>query len=240
MINELVDLLPNFPGPANHSRCFLHIVNLVAKTLLRQFEVPKKEMNTALDAAEQALLDLSTGTDMEELVTVAEGGLGDDNDADDIDGWVNEMDKLSEEEGKELRQKIQPVRLVLVKVKNDSTLRTYANGSGPQLRKLAFKILHSTTKLLPAWRSHLKDLKMRNRIMPRDVATRWNSTFDMLEFALEYRKALDAISGDRDMDLRQFELDEFEWKIAAQLRDALKVRNSKFVGIPRFLPSTRF
>jgi len=78
--------------------------------------------------------------------------------------------------------------------------------------------------LLPAWHDHLRELKLRDRIMPRDVATRWNSTFDMLDFALEYRKALDAISGDRDMDLRQFELAEFEWKIAAQLRDALKVR----------------
>jgi hypothetical protein len=103
-------------------------------------------------------------------------------------------------------------------------LHTYANGSGWQLRKLSFKILHSTTKLLPAWHDHLRELKLRDRIMPRDVATRWNSTFDMLDFALEYRKALDAISGDRDMDLRQFELAEFEWKIAAQLRDALKVR----------------
>jgi hypothetical protein len=240
MIDELVDLLPNFPGPANRCRCFLHIVNLVAKTLLRQFEVPKKDINAALDAAEQALLDLSAGTDMEEMVTMAEGGLGDNSDADDIDGLVNEMDELSEEEGKELHQKILPVRLVLVKVRKDSTLRTYANDNGQQLRKLAFEILHSTTKLLPAWRSHLEDLKMRDRIMPRDVATRWNSIFDMLEFAIEYRKALDAISGDREMDLRQFELEEFEWKIAAQLRDALKVRNSKFVGIPRYLPSTRF
>jgi hypothetical protein len=60
--------------------------------------------------------------------------------------------------------------------------------------------------------------------MPRDVATRWNSTFDMLNFAIDYRKAIDVISGDRDMELRQFELAEFEWKIATQLRDVLKAR----------------
>jgi hypothetical protein len=118
MIEDLVDLLPNFPGPTNRCRCFLHIVNLVAKTLLKQFEVPKKDMNAAFDAAEKALLELSTGTDMEEMVTIAEGGLGDGNDADNIEGWVNEIDELSEEESEELRQKIQPVRLVLVKVRN--------------------------------------------------------------------------------------------------------------------------
>jgi hypothetical protein len=116
MIDELVDLLPNFPGPANRCRCFLHIVNLIAKTMLRQFEVPKKEVNAALDAAEQELLELAAGTDMEEMVTVAEGGLGDGNDADDVDGWVDEMELLSEDESEELRKSIQPVRLVLVKV----------------------------------------------------------------------------------------------------------------------------
>jgi hypothetical protein len=198
-------------------------MNLVAKTLLKQFEVPKKDMNAAFDAAEQVLLELSAGTDMEELVTTAEGGLGDSNDADDIEGWVDEMDQLLEEEGKELRWKIQPVRLVLMKVRI-FTLRTCVYWTGWQLRKLAFKILHSTTKLLPAWHSHLKELKLCDRIIPRDVTTRWNLTFNMLDFALEYRKALDAISGDWDMELRQYELAEFEWKIAAQLRDALKVR----------------
>ena len=59
--------------------------------------------------------------------------------------------------------------------------------------------------------------------MPRDVATRWNSTFDMLNFALEYRKALDMISAEREMELRQCELSEEEWRIAKQLRDVLKV-----------------
>lgn len=117
MVNELVDLLPEFPGPANRCRCFLHIINLVAKTLLRQFEVPKKDADAALDASEQELLELAAGTDMEEMITVAKDGLGDSND--DIDGWVDEMDLLSEEESENLHQSIQPIRLVLVKVRND-------------------------------------------------------------------------------------------------------------------------
>lgn len=59
--------------------------------------------------------------------------------------------------------------------------------------------------------------------MPRDVTTRWNSTYDMLKFALEYRKAIDTLTADRQNELRNYELSEREWTIAAQLSDVLKV-----------------
>ena len=64
----------------------------------------------------------------------------------------------------------------------------------------------------------------RLQMMPRDVTTRWNSTYDMLEFAVEYREALESITGNQKMKLRQYELTEDDWKIATQLRDILKVR----------------
>jgi hypothetical protein len=60
-------------------------------------------------------------------------------------------------------------------------------------------------------------------MMPRDVSTRWNSTYDMLLFAVDYRMAIDAITGDRDMKMRELELDLDEWKVAEQLRDTLMV-----------------
>ena len=65
-------------------------------------------------------------------------------------------------------------------------------------------------------------------MMPHDVATRWNSTYDMLEFATEYRAALDTMTADRDMKLRQFELSKREWGMATELREALQVRPSFF------------
>lgn len=59
--------------------------------------------------------------------------------------------------------------------------------------------------------------------MPRDVRTRWNSTFDMLDFAVDYRKAIDIITDERDMKLRKYELSDTEWDLAEELRDILKV-----------------
>jgi hypothetical protein len=59
MIVELMDLICNFPGEANRTRCFAHIINLVAKSLLRQFDIPNKKADSALDEAEKKTLGAS-------------------------------------------------------------------------------------------------------------------------------------------------------------------------------------
>jgi hypothetical protein len=74
--------------------------------------------------------------------------------------------------------------------------------------------------------------------MPRDVSTRWNSTFDMLEFAIQYRPAINAMTAACDFGLRQYELVPAEWKIASELRDVLKV--SVFLLLRHNVPHSAF
>lgn len=45
----------------------------------------------------------------------------------------------------------------------------------------------------------------------------------MLEQALKYREAIDRITQQRDLGLRELELTDHEWSILMQLRDILKV-----------------
>ncbi|GBE82417.1 putative AC9 transposase [Sparassis crispa] len=202
MIDELDDLIELFHGQANHSRCFDHIVNLVAKMLLRQFDVPKGKADTALDEAENSLRELAKDIKLND--TGEEGGNDEDEPADNIDGWDDERGALFIEECAELDASVRPVKFVLVK-----------------LWKIASSIIHSSTKLLPAWLKVLDELELAARKMPRDVATWWNSTFRMLEFALEYRGAIDEMTAGRSMELRKFELSD----IAEQLCDILRIFN---------------
>ena len=43
MIKHLAVVIDTFPGAPNQTQCFAHILNLVAKTVLHQFEGLKKE-----------------------------------------------------------------------------------------------------------------------------------------------------------------------------------------------------
>ncbi|EIW51356.1 uncharacterized protein TRAVEDRAFT_75903, partial [Trametes versicolor FP-101664 SS1] len=98
------------------------------------------------------------------------------------EGWVDEVAAMTDEERLEFERKVRPVQMVLTK-----------------LRKFASKVVHSSTILLPAYKKRLAEFKLPERLIPRDVKTRWNSTYDMLSIAVEYRKVVDAMCADRDL-----------------------------------------
>jgi len=72
----------------------------------------------ALNEAEKELFNLAIGIDIEELVNATErGARAGSEDNDDMDGWVDEMEVLNAEECAMLKESVQPVWLVLVKVR---------------------------------------------------------------------------------------------------------------------------
>ena len=68
MIEGLEDLIRDFPRPANRTRCFNHIVALVAVQVVRQFDVPKGNDAGAMGDAEKELMELGQGSDVEETM----------------------------------------------------------------------------------------------------------------------------------------------------------------------------
>lgn len=120
-------LCPHFRGEAARVRCFCHVVNLVAKALLKLFDPPPKKKNSTnstdysdsavLDEIDQALRDLEAELDEEDGVVMAEQGAGGEMLAvDNIEGLVDETEEMSDEERSELRKTVRPVRLALTKV----------------------------------------------------------------------------------------------------------------------------
>jgi hypothetical protein len=66
-------------------------------------------------------------------------------------------------------------------------------------------------------------------LMVRDVATRWNSTAELLACALQLRKALTMLVGfeqhnkSRTALLQRFKLTSSEWELSEQLQPLLQV-----------------
>src|SRR6266511_959615 len=64
---------------------------------------------------------------------------------------------------------------------------------------------------------------LSKRMMPRDVATCWNYTYEMLNFVYTYRDAYNELCTNHEMKMQKFEIEDNEWEIVRQLADILKV-----------------
>ena len=87
MIEELANLLDNFPGAANQMHCFTHILNLVVKSILTQFELLKDKANIP-----DKILNMAEELELEDEILAKEGEGGDKEDDDNVEGWVDERE----------------------------------------------------------------------------------------------------------------------------------------------------
>jgi hypothetical protein len=119
MVEHLSTLIENFPGAANRTRCFTHILNLVAKSILRSFDAKKGAEGDVNDGTD-VLAALAQELELDDDVVDADDGAADDDNedeeidygSDDEDGLGDGRDGMSEEEV----DAIVPVQLMLMKV----------------------------------------------------------------------------------------------------------------------------
>jgi hypothetical protein len=119
MIDHMAEVIESFPGEDNRVRCFNHIINLVAKSLLKLFEVSKKKRGVEgeVDDAEAALRELAADLDLEDMEMQRDAfAAGGDVGIDDDDDIVDEIATMSEEEVTEFRKAVLPITKALVKV----------------------------------------------------------------------------------------------------------------------------
>ena len=120
MVEELANLIEQFPGAANQTRCFTHILNLVVKSIIKQFDLPTAQAGKVLDDATKELLNLAGNLEEED----------DDDDDDEVEddneeGLVDERETMDKEELDELDASVHPIRLLLTKVPAHSKSKHY-------------------------------------------------------------------------------------------------------------------
>jgi hypothetical protein len=118
MIEALSNIIPAFAGPASETRCFLHIVNLIAKSLLRQFDAMKTDLNGTDPDGEVEDEDQNGHGEIEGgCMEDVDESLREEDEADNDKGWVDESRELTAGELEELKRTTHPVKVALLKVR---------------------------------------------------------------------------------------------------------------------------
>ena len=123
MIQEMEDMIVSFRGGRARSRCFCHIINLVAKMVLRQFEPPERKKKRGshqpeedgfeppdeLSEWEKDLREMMEDLDFDDEDEGAPG-------ADDLDGFYDVRNDLDAANKVSLEVEVRPVKMMLLKV----------------------------------------------------------------------------------------------------------------------------
>ena len=107
MIRHLGDTLSEFPGPANQTRCFVHTINLIVKSILKPFDSRKAKDIKAFSDVVQALID--PAEDLEQAP--GDGEEKDDNSNEGAD------EREEESPDNEFDKSLKPIMSMLLKVR---------------------------------------------------------------------------------------------------------------------------
>ncbi|KAF7372915.1 Dimer-Tnp-hAT domain-containing protein [Mycena sanguinolenta] len=206
----------------NRVRCFAHTLNLAVSAFLRPFTPEKKKKKGKEKAAAE---DEGEGSDDEAADDDGDGPdalVLEDDDADDLPDLVavsdddilpgyddvdtSAWDEMDEDAKATPMRDVSAVKVVISLICG-----------------LAFAIVNSPTKGLPAWLKKCGDHGMTRRLIPRDVRTRWNSLYDMLVVAIMYKKVVNDFMGDRELGFRAYDLTDVQWTLLGDMVHVLKV-----------------
>ncbi len=115
MVEELAQRIPSFSGQTSHVRCFAHVINLVAKSLLKQFDSPKcQNGNTdGNDGSDFLFPELADDIDLEDEDAQSDPELVS---KDNTEGLVDVLADMDIDERKAFELEIMPIRTALAKV----------------------------------------------------------------------------------------------------------------------------
>jgi hypothetical protein len=143
MIHSLKLKLPEFPGAPNQTRCFAHILNLVVKSIMSLFDASKKRRRSEQEADNDWDLQDEEPVGLEAEEEEEEDEQDEDVGVDDLEGWIDERESMSQSDKVDTAVAVEPVRQVLTKVRSSlyfivhsNSARSTASTVTPQIEEL--------------------------------------------------------------------------------------------------------
>ena len=87
----------------------MHVLNLVVKSIIKQFDLPNSKSGMIFDDATKELLSLAGNIEFEEDELSRDGEDGIAGEDDSVEGWIDERTSMDEEDLEELEKKVEPV-----------------------------------------------------------------------------------------------------------------------------------
>ncbi|KAE9397309.1 hypothetical protein BT96DRAFT_823537, partial [Gymnopus androsaceus JB14] len=84
-------------------------------------------------------------------------------------------------------------------------------------------IINLPTLLLPRWHETVANTEFKNHVLPRDVATHWNSTYNMLSAFIKMKSAVVDFLDCASNGFADYALSSEEWEAIGDLVKALKI-----------------
>ncbi|KAF9025939.1 hypothetical protein BDZ89DRAFT_1040261 [Hymenopellis radicata] len=219
MVREMGEILPSSSpvGIEMFIGCAGHQIDLGTKSTMWQFISKKlikkglEDYNVTKDFDEEGNIFLD---DEDDLPTATDAAALDEED--------REREEAVEAELDELIEALDEVQAVL------DEDRKIAKTAVTKILKLGNHVFNSqpTQEVLAA---QCKKVKIKPKKMIHMVATRWNSLFPILQYALELREPLDTLCKLPEFNkvakrkLRKFRLTLSEWDVIEQLKNLLNV-----------------
>jgi hypothetical protein len=118
MIVKLTRQLIDFPRSLNRACCFTHILNLVVKSIMHQFDVSSVRAGRSgmTDERTEELLRMAGDINDEEQEMEGKDSKDALEEEDNTDRWIDEWEEMEEGDVEELEEHVLPIRFLLTKV----------------------------------------------------------------------------------------------------------------------------
>ncbi|KAF8594888.1 hypothetical protein BDV93DRAFT_458143, partial [Ceratobasidium sp. AG-I] len=229
LVQHLQKRTPHFLGLRSYVRCFVHIINLMAKAFLSPFSRPSRSAKRVLEENMATLeKNASTGATKDFLETQQAPDSVDDEELEDPD--VVEVDQA------EIAHDVLVVQDMVFNAINQMVALYGVAPTKHQLRDaqaimpavagLARRVEDSPTLKvkLQDFISMSEELKnSKRKALSRRVATRWNSDRKALDDHIQLRQPVQWLTSESGLKLQRFALKNEQWPLAVELNEALEI-----------------